>query len=155
MSQQQSASTGRICFDNCSCCHTEAQVADHTCYLSLSHRANPVTPGAQQGSHWSTNRKVTAITRPGKAGIDRDSLPLARWTPCLQEPKPEVMNRTNEVKGATGPRKQTSAGQGLINISVITETGELGGPVHWCVSQCEVTRDGLTHRRAEGNERTL
>ena len=29
------------------------------------------------------------------------------------------------VKGATpGPRKQTSAGQGLKNISVITETGE-------------------------------
>ena len=29
------------------------------------------------------------------------------------------------VKGATpGPRKQTSAGQGLINISVTTETGE-------------------------------
>ena len=25
----------------------------------------------------------------------------------------------------------------------------------WCVSQHEVTRDGLTHRQAEGNERML
>ena len=28
--------------------------------------ADPITPGAQQGSHWSANLKVTGITRPGK-----------------------------------------------------------------------------------------
>ena len=32
---------------------------------------------------------------------------------------------------------------------------ELGGPVHWCVSQRKFTTDGLTHRQAEGSERTL
>ena len=55
------------------------------------------------------------------------------------------------VKGATpGPRKQTSAGQGPINLSVTTETGESWeGLLRWCVSQREVTRDGLTHRQAE------
>ena len=35
------------------------------------------------------------------------------------------LSRFRAVKGATaGPRKQTSAGQGLIHISVTTETGE-------------------------------
>ena len=35
------------------------------------------------------------------------------------------ISRTLTLKGATpGPRRQTSAGQGLTNISVITETGE-------------------------------
>ena len=53
------------------------------------------------------------------------------------------------VKGATpGPRKQTSAGQGLTNISVTTENGE-----SW-EGRCagvSVTKDGLTHRLAKGN----
>ena len=63
------------------------------------------------------------------------------------------VNPAELLKGATpDPRKQTSVGQGLIHISVTTENGERwGGPVRWCVSQREVTRDGLTHRLAEGN----
>ena len=65
MSQQQaSESQGRICSDNCTCCHTEIAVADQTVFLiqpqytdigptSLS--ADPVTPGAWQGSHLSAD----------------------------------------------------------------------------------------------------
>ena len=65
MSQQQaSVSQGRICSHNFTCCHTEIEVADPTFYLTQSQytgtgpnspSADPVTPGAWQGSHWSAN----------------------------------------------------------------------------------------------------
>ena len=62
--QQASVSQGRICSDNFTCCHTEIEVADQTFYLTQSHytdtgptspSADPITPGAWQGSHWSAN----------------------------------------------------------------------------------------------------
>ena len=65
MSQQQArVSQGRICSDNFTCCHTEIQVAYQTFYLTQSQytdtgptspSADPITPGAWQGSHWSAN----------------------------------------------------------------------------------------------------
>ena len=65
MSQQQaSVSQGRICSDNYMCCHTETEVADQTFYLTQSQytdtgptspSADPIMPGAWQGSHWSAN----------------------------------------------------------------------------------------------------
>ena len=60
--QQASISQGRICSDNFTCCHTEIQVRDQTFYLTQSQytntgptspRADPITPGAWQGSHWN------------------------------------------------------------------------------------------------------
>ena len=62
--QQASVSQGRICTDNVTCCHTEIEVADQTFYLTQSQytdtgptspSADPITPGAWQGSHWSAN----------------------------------------------------------------------------------------------------
>ena len=62
--QQASVSQGRICEDNLTCCHTEIEVADQTFYLTQSQytdtgltspSADPITPGAWQSSHWSTN----------------------------------------------------------------------------------------------------
>ena len=62
--QQASVSQGRICSDNFTCCHTEIQVADQTFHLTQSQytdtrptspSADPITPGAWQGSHWSAN----------------------------------------------------------------------------------------------------
>ena len=62
--QQASVSQGRICSDNFTCCHTEIQVADQTFYLTqaqytdtgpTSPSADPITPGAWQGSYWSAN----------------------------------------------------------------------------------------------------
>ena len=73
--QQASVSQGRICSDNFTCCHTEIEVADQTFYLTQSQytdtgptspSADPVTPGAWQGSHWSANFWVTGMNRPGK-----------------------------------------------------------------------------------------
>ena len=62
--QHVSVSQGRICSDNFTCCHTETEVADQTFYLTQSQytetgptspSADPFTPGAWQGSHWSAN----------------------------------------------------------------------------------------------------
>ena len=62
--QQASVSQGRICSDNFTCCHTELEVADQTFYLTQSQytdtgptspSADPIMPGAWQGSHWSAN----------------------------------------------------------------------------------------------------
>ena len=92
--QQTSVSQGRICSDNFTCCHTEIEVADQTFYLTQSQytdtgptspSADPITPGAWQGSHWSANFKVTGMTRPrkhpGARGIQSRNLPLPRRTP--------------------------------------------------------------------------
>ena len=83
--QQASVSQGRICSDNFTCCHTEIEVADQTFYLTQSRytdtgpaspSADPITPGAWQGSHWSANFQVTGMTRPRKKSCrKRDSNP--------------------------------------------------------------------------------
>ena len=73
--QQASVSQGRICSDKFTCCHTEIEVADQTFYLTQSQytdtgptspSADPITPGAWQGSHWSANFEVTGMSRPRK-----------------------------------------------------------------------------------------
>ena len=62
--QHVSVSQGRICSDKFTCCHTEIEVADQTFYLTQSQYtdtgptspiADPITPGAWQGSHRSAN----------------------------------------------------------------------------------------------------
>ena len=65
MSQQQaSVSQGWICTDNFTCCHTEIEVEDQTFYLIQSQytdtrptspSADPIMPGAWQGSHCRAN----------------------------------------------------------------------------------------------------
>ena len=73
--QHTSVSQRRISSDNCTCCHTEIEVAHQTFYLTQSQytdtgptspSADPIMPGAWQDSHWSVNFEVTGITRPGK-----------------------------------------------------------------------------------------
>ena len=73
--QHASVSQGRICSDNCTCCHTEIEVADQNFYLTKSQytdtgptspSADPIIPGAWQGSNWSANFEVIGMTRPGK-----------------------------------------------------------------------------------------
>ena len=83
--QQASVSQGRICSDNFTCCHTEIEVADPTVYLTQSQytdtgptspSADPITPGAWKGSHWSANFEVTGMSRPRKKSrLQRDSNP--------------------------------------------------------------------------------
>ena len=59
-----SVSQGPICPNNCTCYHTEIEPADQTFYLTqlqytdtrpTNPSTDPVTPGAWQGSYWSTN----------------------------------------------------------------------------------------------------
>ena len=82
--QHASVSQGRICSDNFTCCHTEIEVSDPTFHLTQSQytdigptspSADPITPGARQGSHWSADFEVTGMTRPGKNPGKRDSNP--------------------------------------------------------------------------------
>ena len=62
--QHASVSQGRICTDNFTSCHTETEAADQTFHLTQSQytdtgptspSADPITPGAWQGSYWSAN----------------------------------------------------------------------------------------------------
>ena len=57
-------SQGRICTDNCTCYHTETEVADQTFFPTQSQytdtgptspSADTITPGTWQGSHWSAS----------------------------------------------------------------------------------------------------
>ena len=88
--QHASVSQGQICSDNCTCCHTELEVADQTFYLTQSQytdtgptslSAEAITPGAWHGSHWSANFQVTGMTRPRTSGIRTWDLPVSRRTP--------------------------------------------------------------------------
>ena len=92
--QQASVSQGQICSDNFTSCHTEIKVADQPFYLTQSQytdngptspSADPITPGAWQGSHWSANFEVTGMTRPwknpGASGIRTRDLLLSRRVP--------------------------------------------------------------------------
>ena len=96
--QQASVSQGRICSDNCTCCHTEIEVADQTFYLTQSQytdtgptspSAHPMTPGAWQGSHWSANvchwydstpkkSRRKRDSNPGSSALEADALPLGQ-----------------------------------------------------------------------------
>ena len=46
--QHTSVSQGRICSGNCTCCHTETEVADQTFYLTMSHYKDigPTSPNS-------------------------------------------------------------------------------------------------------------
>ena len=83
--QHASASQGRICSDNYTCCHTEREVADQTFYLILSQytdtvptspSADPITPGAVSvATGVPILKSLVVMTQPCKtpkaqAGID-------------------------------------------------------------------------------------
>ena len=62
--QHASVCQGWICSDDFTCCHTEIEVADWTFHITQSQNTDtgptspstdPVTPGAWQGSHWSSS----------------------------------------------------------------------------------------------------
>ena len=78
-------------------CHTEIEVADQTFYLTQSQytdtgptspSADPVTPGAWQGSHWSFFSHWYDLTpkkshhkrdsNPGSSALEADALPLGQ-----------------------------------------------------------------------------
>ena len=96
LTSQQHASVfqGRIYSENCTCRHTEIEVADPTVYLTqaqytdtlpTSPSAHPITPGAWQGSHWSASFYVTGMTPPGKipsqAGLESKLLSIIKRKP--------------------------------------------------------------------------
>ena len=73
--QHATVSQRRFYSDNYTCYHTEIEIAHQTFYLTQSQytdtgptspSADPIMPGAWQGSHWSANFEVTGMTRPRK-----------------------------------------------------------------------------------------
>ena len=93
--QHASVSQGRICSDNFTCCHTEIEVADPTFYLTQSQytdtgptspSADPLTPGAWQGSHWNASflshwydsipekSRRKRDSNPGSSALEADAL---------------------------------------------------------------------------------
>ena len=97
--QEAGVSQGRICSDKFTCCHTEKEVADQTFYLTQSRytdtgptspSADPITPGAWQGSHWSVNflshwydsptkqSRHKRDSNPGSSALEADALPLGQ-----------------------------------------------------------------------------
>ena len=97
--QQAGVSQGRICSDNFTCCHTEIEVADQTFYLTQSQytdteptspSADPITPGAWQGCHWSANFlshwydstpkkfRRKRDSNSGSSALEADAFPLSQ-----------------------------------------------------------------------------
>ena len=96
LTSQQHASVpqGRICSDKCTCWHTEIEVADQTFFLTQSQYTNfgptspstdPISPGAWQGSNWSSNFLShwydSTQKNPVVSGIRTPDLPLPSQTP--------------------------------------------------------------------------
>ena len=125
--QQASVSQGRICEDNVTCCHTEIQVADPTVYLTQSQytdtgltspSADPITPGAWQGSHWSANFEVTGMTRPrknsrrkrdsnpGPSALEADALTTRPTRRCSRR-KRRTAKRQRDHRWTAGPRRRS------------------------------------------------
>ena len=99
VAQHASVSQGRIYSDNFTCCHTEIEDADQTFHLTQSQfsdtgptspSADPTTPGAWQGSHWSANflshwydstpkkSRRKQDSNPGSSALEADALPLGQ-----------------------------------------------------------------------------
>ena len=96
--QHASVSQGRICTDNFTCCHTEIEAADQTFHLTQSQytdtgptspSADPIMPGAWQGSHWillddhGHNNSITIIDHGHNNSITIIVITLAisiRWS---------------------------------------------------------------------------
>ena len=70
--QHASVSQGRICSNNCTCCHTKVEVANQTCYLTQSqyNDPRPTSPDAKLISpgHWITNFEVSREKNLGARG---------------------------------------------------------------------------------------
>ena len=84
--QHARVSQGQICSGKCTCCHTEIEVADQTFYITQSQyidtgstcpSADPITPGAWQGSHWRVNILVNGMTRPRKIPAESNTRSVA------------------------------------------------------------------------------
>ena len=93
LKQHASVSQGLICSDNCKCYHIETEVEGQTFYLTQSWcidtgptgpSADPILPGAWQGSHWTA--KFKSLVRldlekdPWRKRESNPGLPLSRRT---------------------------------------------------------------------------
>ena len=171
--QHASVSQGRICLNNCTCCHTEIEVADQAFYPTQSqytdagptrHSADPITPGAWQGSHWSANFEVNSMTRPRKipAEVGFEPRIFRSWGGRLINEANEVVDRFRlNCKAIDSKHEQWGvlisirrmrfttqwrAALRLKSFKVVVVRGELGwgGRGGW---RLEITGGGATSQR--------
>ena len=104
--QHASVSQGQIYSDNG--IYTETEVADQTFYLTQSQdtdtgptspSADPVTPDAWQGSHWSANIEITGMTRPEKILVQAGIEPQACHSRGGQANKSNYKSRVPDQNG--------------------------------------------------------
>ena len=89
--QHASVSQGWICSHKFTCCHADTDVADQTLYLiqpqytdsePTGPSADPIIPGAWQGSQRSDNFEITGMTRPGK--FPMENVGIERWSAAAE-----------------------------------------------------------------------
>ena len=129
-------SQGRSCTDKCTCCLTEIEVADQTSYLIQSQytdtgptspSADPVMPGAWQGSHWSANFKSLVRLDLEKSRCKRDSNPGSS--------APEAIALT------TRPARCSRAGLPIVSriyVLALEEEQTLLYAMHFSLGDCSV-----------------
>ena len=94
--QHASVSQKWICFDNCMCCYTEIEVADQI-WQALSPSTDPMILGTWQGSHWSTNFKVTGKIWSGAGIMEADNrLVMSFHSPTVIPPS--VLDKSSIMK---------------------------------------------------------
>ena len=122
--QPTSVSQGHVCSENCTCFHTGTEVARQTFYLTRSQytdtgptspSANPVTPGAWQGSYSSTNVDVTGSAGPvpGSTGpVPGSTGPVPGSTGPVTGSTGPVPGSPGPVTGSTGPGEKNHGESG-------------------------------------------
>ena len=123
--QHVNVSQGRICSDNFTCGHTEIEVAYPTFHLTQSQytdtgttspSADPISPGAWQGSHWSakflshwydstpgTKSRRKRDLNPGSSVLEADTLPTRSTRRYTEE---ELVGGGGGGGGVSGVKEQ-------------------------------------------------
>ena len=91
--KHSTVSQGRICSHKCACCHTERKDADQTFHLTQSQHtdlwptspsAESITPGAWQGSHFSSHTHDSTLKKDpqesnlGSTALEANAIPLGQ-----------------------------------------------------------------------------
>ena len=137
--QQDSVSKRRICSDNCTCCHTEIEAfyliqSRYTDTGPTSPSADPITPGAWQGSHWIINFSLSSVVLFYQ---ERDPCRKRTWKPGVVPPRdPEYRYCPVELPARTLlPSVDVVQDQPSLHHTLAVEAKlDINGPVqhgHW------------------------
>ena len=109
---------------NFMCCHTETEVADQTFHLTQSQyteptspSADPITPGAWQGSHWSANflsHRYDSIPEKSQHKQDLNlGSSVLKGDGCLNHQANEAVSSQHSTQGGRLPTRSLRPSQDL------------------------------------------